>query len=273
MKRLATAVLTVPLALAAVFLSPPWLFLLLVVLVLEATAWELVVLSEGRAPRRATGLVLVLVPVMAWLLSGPGTVLRNALPVAVIAVLTTVVAGLWVLAVRTPVAEVPAALGLIAFGTPYFAVPALALVSLQEHDPWWVFALFAIVWLGDTAAYYVGSRFGRHKLAPVLSPNKSWEGAAASLIVAVAAMAAFSAWRFDGVSPALLGAAAVTSIVAQAGDFVESCFKRAAGVKDSGTLLPGHGGFLDRLDATLFGAPVWWCALIWLGELAPPWVS
>jgi phosphatidate cytidylyltransferase len=104
-------------------------------------------------------------------------------------------------------------------------------------------------------------------MAPRISPNKSWEGALAALATAVAATAVFAAWRLGEISPLLLGLAVVTSAAAQLGDLVESCFKRAAGVKDSGTLLPGHGGMLDRLDAMLFAAPVWWLGLRLLGEI------
>ncbi|MFP5288155.1 MAG: phosphatidate cytidylyltransferase, partial [Thermoanaerobaculia bacterium] len=119
-----------------------------------------------------------------------------------------------------------------------------------------VFLLMAIVWLGDTAAYYVGSRIGRHKMAPTISPKKSWEGAAAGFFTGVAAAAVWSALRMDRIDLRILAVASLTAAAAQIGDLVESMIKRGAGVKDSGTVLPGHGGVLDRLDAMLFAAPV-----------------
>lgn len=137
--------------------------------------------------------------------------------------------------------------------------------------------LFACVWSGDIAALYVGRRFGKRKLAPRISPNKTWEGAVASVLASVVfgvgvillgnwllahgstytrlhATAAW--WQF-------LPLAVLLNIAAQLGDLVESAIKRGAGVKDSGTLLPGHGGVLDRIDALLLAAPVlWFCMLL-----------
>jgi phosphatidate cytidylyltransferase len=147
-------------------------------------------------------------------------------------------------------------LGILGFGVLYFALPIASLHYLQQADPWLVFLLMAIVFLGDTAAYYVGSAIGRHRMAPVISPKKSWEGAAAGFVTAVAAAAVWSAWKLGRVDPELLAAAALTALAAQVGDLVESMIKRGAGVKDSGHILPGHGGVLDRLDAMLFAAPV-----------------
>ena len=157
---------------------------------------------------------------------------------------------------RTPLEETLPALGILGFGIPYFALPIAALHRLQEIDPWVVFLLMAIVWLGDTAAYYVGSRMGRHTMAPTISPKKSWEGAAAGFITGLVAAAVWSALRLDSIDPLVLAVAALTAVAAQIGDLVESMIKRGAGVKDSGTVLPGHGGVLDRLDAMLFAAPV-----------------
>ena len=157
---------------------------------------------------------------------------------------------------RTPLEEAIPALGILCFGIPYFAVPIASLYALKRLDPWLVFLLMAIVWLGDTAAFYVGSKIGRHKLAPVISPKKSWEGAAAGFITSVAAAGVWSVCRLGRLDVALLGVAALTALAAQVGDLVESMIKRGAGVKDSGTVLPGHGGVLDRMDAMLFAAPV-----------------
>jgi len=148
------------------------------------------------------------------------------------------------------------ALGILGFGIPYFAVPIASLHHLKRVDPWLVFLLMAIVWLGDTAAYYVGSRFGRHKMAPVISPKKSWEGAAAGWITSLLAAAVWSVLRLDRLDLGLLAVAGLTAAAAQVGDLVESMIKRGAGVKDSGSVLPGHGGVLDRMDAMLFAAPV-----------------
>jgi phosphatidate cytidylyltransferase len=170
-----------------------------------------------------------------------------------------------VLLARTPPGEALPALGALGFGTVYFALPAVACARLQRLDPWLVLLLLAVVWLGDTAAYYAGRRFGRHRLAPRVSPKKSWEGVAASLATALAAAAAWGALRLGEATPALLALGAAANVAGQVGDLVESMLKRGAGVKDSGTVLPGHGGVLDRVDALLFAAPVLLAGVLWLG--------
>ncbi|HEY4592464.1 MAG TPA: phosphatidate cytidylyltransferase, partial [Thermoanaerobaculia bacterium] len=117
--------------------------------------------------------------------------------------------------------------------------------------------------------YYVGSRVGRHKMAPDISPKKSWEGAVASFVVAVAAAAVWDVCRRGSVEPGVMAAAAGTAVAAQIGDLVESMIKRGSGVKDSGSILPGHGGVLDRMDAMLFAAPVLLLGL-WLAGVSAP---
>src|SRR5262249_19863254 len=149
----------------------------------------------------------------------------------------------------------------------------------------YVLYLLLVVWAGDIFAYFVGKSIGRHLMAPRVSPKKTWEGAAASVIASVAVgwllfkyslpissalLSAGLIQRRDGLfgleQPAM-GPVIVLSIVlnvaAQLGDLVESLIKRGAGVKDSGGLLPGHGGMLDRIDALLFAAPVLWYYVAW----------
>lgn len=167
-----------------------------------------------------------------------------------------VLLGCLVLWFRVPVDQGLASLGALAYGLPYLALPVASIYHLQRLDPWVLILLFAIVWLGDTAAFYCGKKWGRRKLAPVVSPNKSWEGAIASLVAAVVAAGAWSYLRLGELRLELLGLAVLISIAAQMGDLLESLIKRGAGVKDSGQLLPGHGGVLDRVDALLFAAPV-----------------
>jgi phosphatidate cytidylyltransferase len=123
----------------------------------------------------------------------------------------------------------------------------------------------AVNWIGDTAAYYFGRNFGKHKLAPVVSPGKSWEGAAASAAAAVL-FGVFALPRFVSIGMWQGGLIAVAANVAgQMGDLAESAIKRGAGVKDSGKLLPGHGGMLDRVDSSLFSLPVLYALLYFFG--------
>lgn len=263
MQRFLTAILLTPLVLAALFFLPHWGFFLFVTAMIELAVWEYVGIVRSQAPRAPLRALMVLVPLAALALSCAFTEIPTSNPAAdprlhlLSAVLFLAVGlGSLVLLSGTPPEEAIPALGILGFGTPYFALAIASLYFLQREDPWLVFLLMLIVWLGDTAAYYVGSRIGKHRIAPKVSPKKSWEGAIASLVTAVAAAAVWSAWRLGSVEPAILGLAALVSIAAQIGDLVESLIKRGAGVKDSGSLLPGHGGFYDRLDATLFAAPV-----------------
>jgi len=134
--------------------------------------------------------------------------------------------------------------------------PPLHHLTAGRH--WLMFGLM-VNWIGDTGAYYVGRRFGRHKLAPIVSPKKTWEGAAASAFVGIAFGVIYLPLAITG-TPYWIAAAfaLIANVAGQFGDLAESAIKRSAGVKDSGTILPGHGGFLDRVDSTMFTLPILW---------------
>ncbi|HYZ86014.1 MAG TPA: phosphatidate cytidylyltransferase [Bryobacteraceae bacterium] len=133
-------------------------------------------------------------------------------------------------------------------------------IEIKAISTRWFFFALAINWVGDIAALYVGRAFGQRKLAPEISPGKSWEGSIGSSLAALAFGYVFA--TYIGASPwVTMGIAFITNVAGQAGDLAESALKRGAGVKDSGTLLPGHGGLLDRLDSSLFTMPVVWTAL------------
>ena len=259
MKRLATAALAVPLALAAVFYLPGFWFLLAVLVVFELAVVEYVQLADLLAPGGPHRVLLVLVPLAAFALAPQLWLQPDLEPslglLGLAFFVLSVCLGALVLLLRVPIEQGLASLGAITYGVPYLALPAASLYHLQQRDPWVLVLLFAIVWLGDTAAYYCGRAWGRRKLAPRVSPNKTWEGAIASLVAAAAAAAVWSLLCLGTLPMSLLVLAVATSVAAQIGDLVESLIKRGAGVKDSGTLLPGHGGVLDRIDALLFAAP------------------
>jgi len=155
-----------------------------------------------------------------------------------------------------------------AFGVLLVALPATAMCHLREYSPRAVLFLFLIVWGCDSFAYYTGKAFGRRKLAPRVSPNKTWEGTIGGLVGATLIGAAGGTWwllpELGPVGGAIAGALA--SSAGQLGDLVESLWKRGAGVKDSGTFLPGHGGFYDRVDSLLFAGPV---LVVWIGGWTP----
>lgn len=137
--------------------------------------------------------------------------------------------------------------GWMVFGLAYIGLAVAALLYLRSTNLLILLAVFLVVWTGDSAAYFIGKRFGKHKIAPGISPGKSWEGLAGS-VAASAVMAAF----LGAMAPlphAILGA--VFALLGLGGDLFESSLKRHAGVKDSGALIPGHGGLFDRVDALL----------------------
>jgi phosphatidate cytidylyltransferase len=269
MKRVLTALILIPVVLALVFLPAPWhwLFVLAVAAVASLAAWEFVSLAEaaGANPPR----IAVLVAIVALFI---GCSLWPDQTVAVLGIL--VLALLLYCSFLRPVQQVlgdssTAILGLLYIGFTLLAFPAL---HEAANGSSLVTFLLCTVWAGDSVALYVGKAWGRHKLAPTLSPGKSWEGAAGSMAGSLAAAGALL-----GISLALenwniykltypedwwywLGLAALINVSAQAGDLVESALKRSAGVKDSGSILPGHGGVLDRIDALLVAAPVLWYA-------------
>ncbi|MGA2144812.1 MAG: phosphatidate cytidylyltransferase [Bryobacteraceae bacterium] len=139
------------------------------------------------------------------------------------------------------------------FGCWSYAIP------LHRANRQWLMYALLVSWAGDVGAYYVGRAFGRHRLAERVSPKKSWEGAVASVVTSVVVAGGYLAYFVRGVAWwHVVALSALANVAGQIGDLAESALKRGVGVKDSGSLLPGHGGFLDRVDSTLFVLPVVW---------------
>jgi phosphatidate cytidylyltransferase len=260
LQRTLTAAVAIPVVLAAVFYLPSiWLFVLLLAVV-EVQVYEFVRVSRAWAPHAPLEALLVLVPPTALLLTAGAFGLSTGLIpweyLLVVQMLLSVGVGTLVLLGRTPPEESMGALGVFSFGMAYFSLPVASMYRIHRLDPWVLLLLLLVIWVSDSAAYFAGRKWGRHKLAPAVSPKKTWEGAAAGLLGAMVVGAIWSHWRLGSPSGVVITLSAVTSIGGMIGDLVESMLKRGAGVKDSGTLLPGHGGMLDRMDALMFGAPV-----------------
>ena len=287
MTRVLTALALIPLVLLAVFRAPLWLFALLVAGIIVLALHEYLAIAEaaGIKPFKWLTYIMSLMPfVLLWV--GGWRVERQyakftfgfSLSLEWITVLlaAAVVFGI-PLVFRKVLRMGLAASAASTFGVIYVGVSLSLLVALRADYSILVIVVLFSVWAGDIAAYYVGRSFGKHKLAPVVSPNKSWEGAIASVIGSVALTALvfhfqapigrlfrvehpMSLYQSRGLPPwghiVLLGV--LTNVAAQFGDLFESALKRGAGVKDSGTLLPGHGGVLDRIDALLFAIPMVW---------------
>ena len=264
--RILTALVLIPLVLAGLFLLSPlvWGIVSLAAIVLAAAEW-----ANLAGYRRQTWLLFVAGTLLmgANLLFAPWSGFANGWPHGVVLAVCGLATLFW-LFVAPPWLQSrwkPASpLVLAITGWVVLLGAWVAVVELQARSPWLVLAAMAIVWIADTAAYFAGRAFGRRKLAPHLSPGKTWEGVyggmAAVVVYALALVPLAAAGGFAGaVSPPaivvwimLALALAALSVV---GDLYESLLKRSANVKDSGRLLPGHGGVLDRIDALLAAMP------------------
>ncbi|MCH7665183.1 MAG: phosphatidate cytidylyltransferase [Acidobacteria bacterium] len=260
MARVLTAAIGAPLVVAALFLFPPGGFVALVGGLCLIAAAELARLGRATGAGRGVYLLPVFVLLAAILLVDPAVVgfadRDSGLRILLLVLLVTAgasLAGLWS---GGKVRARGLAASFLGFGALYLALPVAAFDQLRARDPWLVVLLLATVWLTDTGAFLIGSKWGRRKLAPEVSPNKSWEGAWGGLLLGLLAAGVCSWWRLGVLEPSWLFAGLVVSVSGQLGDLFESMFKRSAGVKDSGTLLPGHGGMLDRLDSLIVAAPV-----------------
>jgi phosphatidate cytidylyltransferase len=214
----------------------------------------LLVYTQWRAVDAVQGVAVhfnvpVLQPDLLWAVGGMsnGVFLLFVLGIAVLT-----------LATKRPLVESLAAAGISSSALLLVAFPlsfAVTLHGVSRIGPKLLLFALVITWAGDTVAYFVGRAIGKHPFAPILSPKKTWEGAvggfAGSLLVGVA----FSKWTGIPMGQ-MLAMAAVGNVAGQVGDLLESAYKRSAGVKDSGTLLPGHGGILDRIDALILAIPV-----------------
>jgi phosphatidate cytidylyltransferase len=273
MKRVLTAVVLIPVVLFLVFLPPwaQWIFTLVTALVACLAAWEFLTLARqtgARPPRIAVLAAIVALFAADYQWPDIFALIGGGLCLALLVYCTF----------SSPVTRVLADATSSVFCLVYTGFTLLTLPALrqQPNGPSLVVFLLCVVWAGDIAALYAGRLFGRHKLAPAISPGKTWEGAIASILGSLAVAGGLVAladhlltrWNSavlsygDAIWWYWLILAAIVNVAAQAGDLAESALKRSAGVKDSGTLLPGHGGVLDRIDALLLAAPVLWYAQI-----------
>ncbi|MGH9477684.1 MAG: phosphatidate cytidylyltransferase [Terriglobales bacterium] len=260
MKRVATALVLIPVVLAVIVWAPAWLFAGLTAVVALLAGREVMGLAEatGLRPYRWVAMAAIGATVLVLGLD-PTWMERYGLALLVGIVVAVLLAAL-AHARPGPAGNLGGAgATLLAVAYPGLMLGLFALIRRGRFGGAWLIFMLVVIWLGDTAALYAGRAWGRHKMAPSISPGKSWEGAAASLGAAVVVGAGVGAWQGD---LKLIVLAVALNIAGQAGDLVESALKRSAGAKDSGGLLPGHGGVLDRVDAMLLAAPVLWWFLV-----------
>jgi phosphatidate cytidylyltransferase len=261
-KRVATAIVLLAVLLAAIFLLPTPLFAWVLVALMLPAAFEWARLAGLAAGARlayalgvgALALALLRLPAAGFAGDWPPPLLMAICGTATvfwIAVATPWVAAGWPLRPRALVASI---------GALVLVATWMALVTLHARSPWTLLAAMGVVFVADTAAFFAGRRFGRRKLAPRVSPGKTWEGVFGALAGVAVYAAACAWWSVPAASHALdvatwVGVALVLTAFGIVGDLFESWLKREAGVKDSGDLLPGHGGVLDRVDALLAAMP------------------
>jgi phosphatidate cytidylyltransferase len=293
LKRIATAVVLIPIVLLLVLRAPVPVLAVVAAVVALLTIHEFLKLTESYGVQPARLPTYIFVGLFFLLLAANSGQEKPLLSTAIFVYalgFASAIAPFLFLTIAMRRAELstgyPAAAASV-FSFTYIALPLGMLVQLRQQwaGAFFLLYLLLVVWAGDIFAYFVGKSMGRHLMAPRISPKKTWEGAVASLIASVAVgvllfqyatplssamLRAGLIQRRDGLfgleqpalGPILLLTIAL-NVAAQLGDLVESLIKRGAGVKDSGAILPGHGGMLDRIDALLFAAPVLWYYAAW----------
>lgn len=275
--RVLTAATLIPLVVAAIWWGPTWLIAIVSAFVAVAALLEFFSIAArlGFQPYRLWT-CFAAAGIIAWQfyasrmasINRLGDLLDRSPRVTPELILFGFVIGVAAIALgsRRSLAEVLPSVSVSAAGLVFVVLPFSAVVRLHGVDvlgPRLLLFTLVLVWVGDTAAYFVGRGIGRWKMAPQISPNKTWEGAGANLLGALFVAAVFGYWtRIPPVH--MLAMAAVGSVAGQIGDLFESTWKRSAGVKDSGTILPGHGGMLDRIDALILAAPAVWYYFEWV---------
>ena len=277
-KRVATAVVLIPIVVGLVlFASTAWVSIVLALIILLAL-FEYFSLGDAighRAYRFWTASCALCLVYVQWVavveptyqLAGGLALHRTigrfaaglpgAQEVFFLFVLGVAALTLWT---KRPMVEALPAAGISSSGLLLVAFPlsfGVRLHGLSGDGPGLLLFALVIIWVGDSVAYFVGRGLGKHPLAPHLSPKKTWEGSIASFLGSLLVGVVFTRW-LSAPLVHLLWMAGLGNIAGQVGDLLESAYKRSAGVKDSGGLLPGHGGMLDRIDALILAIPVVW---------------
>jgi phosphatidate cytidylyltransferase len=274
--RVLTAAILIPVVVAAIWRGPTWLVAVMTaaVAILALQEFFSIASQESLASYRlwtcAAAVAIIAQQLHAAHEAGfanPAQLLDRSPRVTLEFVLFGVALGYAVIALAGPaLSEVLPAISVGAAGLIFIVLPLSTVVRLHgvvEIGPQLLLFTVVLVWVGDTAAYFAGRSIGGSKLARQISPNKTWAGAIANFLGSLLVAVVFGYW--NRILPVhMLAMGAVGSIAGQIGDLFESAWKRSAGVKDSGTILPGHGGILDRIDALILAAPAVWYYFEWV---------
>jgi phosphatidate cytidylyltransferase len=264
LKRSLTAAVLLGALFVIIQYAPDWAFFLFGVAFVLASLLEFynLVAKKDLRPQKAIGMIVALLVLLTFYF--------RRIPVEGALCAGLLIAGFYYVATITSAEKLaffPGSFATTLIGVFYVAFPLGFLFRIRlEQGPFYLYFLAAIVFLGDTGAFFVGKPFGRHKMTPVASPNKSWEGSAGGFLFAVGGALLARSILLPSVP---LATAILTALVvhgaAQVSDPLESLFKRAVGVKDSSNSLPGHGGFLDRVDSLILAGPLFYfiVKLVW----------
>lgn len=261
LKRWLTGLIGLPVLIYLVGIAPRWLFHAFLCAAAVVGLFEFIRMTIPRTPQALRAFSMIPVLLLFWTASRGSYYLLLA--VFSLAVMTPLVYH-----ILTSAQERTEALNhatRIVFGFIYVCLPLAMLVFIDRYPAGnvWIFFLFAVVFLSDTGAFYFGRFFGKHRLHPSVSPGKTWEGAFGGLLCSLIPVYLFQAYFHVGKVSVFLLALSL-SLAGQMGDLAESLLKRSCGVKDSGGILPGHGGILDRVDGLIFAAPVLYGYMGWM---------
>lgn len=275
--RIITALILIPLVIAALFLLPPVGFAVVTIVVCMLAAWEWAQFAGYKSRTQRVWLAILCGFVLtAMMLSLPAY--QQSVHLLQISGSLWLALAWWILAfVLVVLYPVSAALwrnsrtlklffGLLTIVPFFWGMLSLRLYGYAENHyngAWWLLYVMLLVWGADSGAYLFGRLFGKHKLAPKVSPGKTWEGMVGGLFTS-----ALISWLFGRYVPlnvvpvTLLICSVIAALASVLGDLTESMFKREAGIKDSGNLIPGHGGIMDRIDSLTAAVPVFACLML-----------
>ena len=260
--KIITGVLLSAAIIAAILFAPFFVLAGIIAVIFGMAAWEFAGLARGRKVDSVLAAIGTVAVIVVSSLLGKG---EWSFPVIQVVFITGMLSLITVLMTPKPIETSAFRASMVVMAIVYVGLAGALCIRMihPEHDMmlgrWAVLTAAVITWLNDTMAYFGGKLFGRAKMYPLISPNKTWAGSISGMLGSVGGVFLIRAlFGIEYPWLPLLALGIVGGILGQVGDLVESMFKRSAGVKDSGNLLPGHGGMLDRIDAFLFVAPVTW---------------